>query len=155
MTKPSVEDYLNQGIYGPKEINPDERRKFLGTLRERVVIALTQAQVREENVYHEVIDAMKSNPKAKLLLNGNMEYPTLSKYIKLCNKYKVKYSIVTNKDHQSELGLVLAHEFAVDKKDIYVHQKKVQFEKSTSSGKKGFLSKISGVFKNSSKKGGS
>ncbi|WP_316252510.1 DUF1694 domain-containing protein [Bacillus aquiflavi] len=48
MVKPTVDDYLQKGIYGQKEIKPDERRKFLGTLRERVIVALKQSQVREK-----------------------------------------------------------------------------------------------------------
>ena len=51
MPKPNIDDYLNQGIYGTKETNPDERRQFLGTLRERIEVALTQGQVMEEKVY--------------------------------------------------------------------------------------------------------
>ena len=39
--KSTLEEYLEQGIHGKKEINPEERRKFLGTIRERIVIALT------------------------------------------------------------------------------------------------------------------
>ncbi len=54
MKKSDVEDYLTQGIHGAKETNPDERRKFLGTLRERVEIALIQGQVMEESIYLEV-----------------------------------------------------------------------------------------------------
>lgn len=146
MTRPNVEDYLNQGIHGPKEINPDERRKFLGTLRERVVIALTQAQVREERVYQELLDAVKTNPKAHLLLNGNIDYSSLSKYIKLCEQNRMEYSIVTNKDFNSELGLVLAEEYAVDKEEIYIQYKKIGFEENKTSGKKGLLSMLKGVF---------
>ena len=48
LTESNVEDYLKQGMYGPKETNPDERRKYLGTLRERIEMALTKAQVMEK-----------------------------------------------------------------------------------------------------------
>ena len=47
----------------------------------------------------------------------------LSKYIKKANQYKINYTIVTNKEYNSEIGLVLAHENAVDKEDIYVTHK--------------------------------
>lgn len=145
MSGPNLDDYLQQGIYGQKEINPDERRKFLGTLRERVVIALTQAQVREENVFTEVEDSLKSNREATLLLNGNIDYVHLSKYIKLASKYNVEYTIVTNNDHNSEIGLVLAQEYAVDKEDIYVTQKKIEYVESKE--KKGLLSGFTKLFK--------
>ncbi|MEQ2527781.1 YueI family protein [Bacillaceae bacterium CLA-AA-H227] len=145
MPGPNLDDYLQQGIYGQKEINPDERRKFLGTLRERVVIALTQVQVREENIFTEVEEALKSNSDATLLLNGNIDYAHLSKYIKLASKYNAEYTIVTNNEHNSEIGLVLAHEYAVDKEDIYVTQKKIEYVESKE--KKGLLSGLTKIFK--------
>lgn len=48
LSKSKVDDYLQQGIYGPKVTNPDERRQFLGTLRERIEVALNQGQVMEK-----------------------------------------------------------------------------------------------------------
>lgn len=146
MPGPNLDDYLQQGMYGQKEIKPDERRKFLGTLRERVVIALTQAQVREENIFTEVEEPLKSNRDATLLLNGNIDYAHLSKYIKLASKYKAEYTIVTNKEHNSEIGLVLAQEHAVDKEDIYVTHKKIEYVESKNE-KKGILGAFTKIFK--------
>ena len=45
MVKNEVDEYLQQGIYGIKEIKPEERKKYLGTLRERVIAVLYQSQV--------------------------------------------------------------------------------------------------------------
>lgn len=144
MAGPNVEDYLKEGIYGQKEIKPDERRKFLGTLRERVVIALTQAQVRETGTYSQVEEQMKEYPNAQVFLNGNMNYQYLSKYTKICSKYDIEYTMVTNKEYNSELGLVLAVDEAIDKEDIYVEKKIIQPQKEE---KKGIFSKFTGLFK--------
>ncbi len=115
-----LDDYLQQGIHGPREINPDERRKFLGTLRERVVVVLTKSQVREPGTYKEIESLMKKNQQATLFLNGNMNYTYLSDYIKLANQVGNKYILSTNKEHDSELGLVLAYDHAVNIEDIYI-----------------------------------
>ncbi|BCB02224.1 YueI family protein [Bacillus sp. KH172YL63] len=123
MNRPTVDDYLENGIYGQKQTKPDERRKFLGTLRERIVIALTQSQVREKGVYKEVQESLKKHPDAKLLLNGNMSYTFLSKYIKLADSHHVPFSMVTNKETETEIGLVLAYDHAIDKEEIYVKKK--------------------------------
>jgi uncharacterized protein YueI len=123
-----VEEYLNQGIYGPKETNPEERRQFLGTIRERIEIALTKAQVMEVQLYSEIELAMKNHPKLQLLLNGEIDYRFLSKYIAVANRKQIPFTIVTNKDHTTDIGLVLTHEEAVNKEDIYVTKKDVSFE---------------------------
>lgn len=117
-----VDDYITQGIYGKKETKPDERRKFLGTLRERTVIALTQAQVRKPGIMKEVKEAMLKNKQARVYLNGHIAYRDISKYAKLASEQQMSFTIVTNKDHNSDLGLVLAYDHAVDVEEIYVQE---------------------------------
>ncbi|WP_231479983.1 YueI family protein [Rossellomorea vietnamensis] len=144
MSKPTIDDYLENGIYGQKQTKPDERRKFLGTLRERIVIALTQSQVREKGIYKEVQDQLKKHPDAKLLLNGNMSYTFLSKYIKLADTYHVSFSMVTNKEIETDIGLVLAYDHAIDQEEIYVQKKseKVMEAKAKPKPKKSLFSSI-------------
>ncbi|MBM7602284.1 uncharacterized protein YueI [Metabacillus crassostreae] len=120
MDKTKLDEYIQQGIYGAREINPDERRKFLGTLRERVVVVLTKKQVREKGTYQEVEELMNKNKEATLFLNGTMNYTFLSDYIKLANKTGNKFLISTDKQNETDLGLVLAYDYAIDKKNIYI-----------------------------------
>lgn len=144
LSKPTIDDYLDNGIYGQKQTKPDERRKFLGSLRERIVIALTQSQVREKGVYKEVQESLKKHPDAKLLLNGNMSYSFLSKYIKLADTYHVSFSMVTNKEVETDIGLVLAYDHAIDKEEIYVKEKneKTSEAKTKQKPKKSLFSSI-------------
>ena len=143
LSKPSIDDYLENGMYGQKQTKPDERRKFLGSLRERIVIALTQSQVREKGIYKEVQDSLKKHPDAKLLLNGNMSYTFLSKYIKLADTHHVPFSMVTNKDVETDIGLVLAYDHAIDQEEIYVQKKgEVPEQKQKPKPKKSLFSSI-------------
>ena len=142
-----IDDYLMEGIHGQKETKPDERRKFLGTIRERIIIALTQSQIREEGIYPQVDDAFKNNSKAQLFLNGNMNYSELSKYTKLAAKYKIEYTMVTNKEYNSEIGLVLAYSYAIDKEEIFVSNIEEKEKSPTDENKKGMLNIFSKMFK--------
>lgn len=135
MSRLKVEDYLEQGIHGPKEIKAVERREFLGTLRERVVIVLKRSQVFETNVYPEIEQMMKQYPHSNLFLNGQMDYQFLGKYIKLAMSHDIPYKIVLNKDHNSDLGLVLAESNAINKEEIYI---KKQFHAQQVIKKKSF-----------------
>ncbi|MFB6468547.1 YueI family protein [Cytobacillus sp. Hz8] len=154
MGKAKLDDYIEQGIYGAKQIKPDERRKFLGTIRERVVITLTTSQVMEAEPYPEVLNAMKENKKAQLLLNGNLDYSYHSKYIKRVTELSMEYTMVNNKDYHSELGLVLAYDYAIDQEEIYVakkdapssNQEKNMAENEENEGK-GLFSAITKIFK--------
>ena len=142
-----IDDYLMEGIHGQKQTKPEERRKFLGTLRERIIIALTQPQIREEGIYPQVDAAFKNNPKAQLFLNGNMNYSELSKYTTLAAKYKIEYTMVTNKEFNSEIGLVLAHNYAIDKEEIYVKKTEEKEKSPQKKNKKGIVNIFSKIFK--------
>jgi uncharacterized protein YueI len=120
----NIDDYIQQGIHGVRELKPDERRKFLGTLRERVLVVLTKQQVREKGTYKEVEELMKKNIEATMFLNGTLNYNYLSDYIKLANQIGSKFLISTNKEYDSELGLVLAYNYAINKEDIYIEKPK-------------------------------
>ncbi|MGG5252463.1 YueI family protein [Neobacillus sp. SM06] len=140
MKKPTVEEVLQQGIYGTKEIKPEERRQFLGTLRERVLAVLKKNQVREQDVYPQIGQLLKENPTAHLLLNGTLPYRDLSKYVKIAKKCKASYTIVTNKEHDTEIGLVLAVDHAIDKEEIYLG--KTNSTSQTKAKSPSFLAKL-------------
>lgn len=123
LKKPTVDEVLQQGIHGPLETKPEERRKFLGTLRERIIVALKKSQVREKDIYPQIEQSMKKNKTARLFLNGSLRYGDLSKYVKLATKYKLDYTIVTNKEHETDIGLVLAMDQAIDQPEIYITRK--------------------------------
>ena len=140
MSESKLDEYLQQGIYGPKVTNPDERRKFLGTIRERIEWALTDSQVMEAGIYKEVEQAMKDHSELQLLLNGRIDYSFLSKYIKVANEANISYTIVKNEEHETDIGLVLAHKDAVNKEDIYITKKPTVPEQIEQPKKKGLFS---------------
>lgn len=128
MTPKSVDDYIQEGIYGAKEINPEERSMFLGTFRERIELALTTGQVIAPNIYSQVENILKVKPGLEMLLNGTITYPHLSKYIKLANQYKAPFTIVQNEEKETSMGLLLAHKTAVDKDEIFIRDETFQQE---------------------------
>ncbi|MCJ7839383.1 YueI family protein [Lederbergia sp. NSJ-179] len=147
MDRSNIDDYLEKGMYGEKQTKPEERKKFLGTLRERIVVALTKGQVMEKGTYPEVVQLMKEHPEATLLLNGDLDYTYLSDYIAMATKNHLSFSIVTNRTHVTDIGLVLTYDYAIDKEDIYISPKKEQPIQPPLKKKKGILSGIKGFFK--------
>lgn len=139
MAKLSVDDYLEQGIYGKKEFKPGERKKFLGTFRERVIVALYQSQMYEKQVKPEIVSLFKKHNSAILLLNGHIDYSHLVKYIKTANQYNISYKVVMNKEYNSELGLVFAESYAIDKENIYLTDENKEIKKAV---KKSFWQRI-------------
>ncbi|CAM3959474.1 YueI family protein [Lederbergia lenta] len=124
MKNSNVDEYLQNGIYGTKQIKPEERKKFLGTLRERIVSVLTKSQVMEHGVYPEVETLMDEHPEATMLLNGDLDYSFLSDYIHLARKKNIPFSIVANQNTKTDIGLVLAYDYAINKEEIYITKNK-------------------------------
>ncbi|WP_226585367.1 YueI family protein [Halobacillus litoralis] len=144
MKKTDVEDYLQEGIYGKKEINPSERRQYLGTLRERVILALTKAQVMQEEGIQELAGEMKAYKEAKLLLNGEVSYRFLSPYKDMAEQEGIHHTTISNQDSETELGAVLTLEYAVDKHDVFLDK---QEEPPEHNQEKGILDFFQSLFK--------
>lgn len=122
MAKQSVDDIIMNGIKGTPEIKKDEKNKYLGTYRERVEIALSIGQLMKQTIYSEVENILKTTKNIDLLLNGDVSYQYLSKYIQIANKHHVSFSIVQNNESDTEIGLVVANKVAIDKENILIKE---------------------------------
>ncbi|MFD2759977.1 YueI family protein [Lentibacillus juripiscarius] len=125
MEKKNVDDYLTEGIYGPKETKRSEREKFLGTIRERIVIALTKGQVMSDKGLTKLDEAMQQNKDAKLLINGDVSYRFLKEEKALANKYDIPYTEIINKEAETDIGAVLTYDHAIDKEHIFIEDEPV------------------------------
>lgn len=121
MTK-KVEDYIQEGIYGAKEIKKDEKKLYLGTYRERVVLALYHTQVRKSEMVKKVESLLKKYPTCHFLFNGHIGYDAFKKYIELANKNNISYRIVNNQEADSPYGLVVTLDHAVDIETITIEE---------------------------------
>src|SRR5690625_8019954 len=119
MQKKNVDDYLSEGIYGAKRPLEAERRKFLGTLRERIVIALTIGQVMNDSGLKELEEAMKNNQKqTQLLINGQISYRFSAKEKALANKHKIPYTIITQEGLDTDIGAVLTYDHRSEERRV-------------------------------------
>jgi len=143
MSKKSVDDYITEGLYGKRRPKEAERRIFLGTLRERIVIALTKGQVMTDSGLKKLEEAMKKHPDAKLLLNGHVASRFLKEEKALANKYNVKYTSVTNENSDTDIGAVLTYDFAISKEEIFIEVEENEEESAESAS---ILSKIKNIF---------
>lgn len=117
----NVEDYLNEGIYGPRKPKQAERDHYLGTLRERIVLVLTKGQVMSDKALKQLEKAMQEYPDAKLLLNGHISHRFYKREAQLAEKYRIPYTSITNNDaNDSDIGAILTYDYAINKENIFV-----------------------------------
>ncbi|WP_343063287.1 YueI family protein [Halobacillus locisalis] len=143
--KKDVDDYLQEGIYGARQTKPGERKKYLGTIRERVVLVLTNGQLMREQGLEELAQAMKDYPEAKLLLDRQVSYRFRKPYRQLANEHGIQHTTVDNKEVETDVGAVLAVEEAIDKEKIDI--KTTEDTKQEGEEKKGLGGLIKSLFK--------
>ncbi|WP_440896898.1 YueI family protein [Amphibacillus sp. Q70] len=119
----NIDDYLNEGIHGTRQTNPDERRKFLGSLRERAAFVLTSEQITNKIGLNDLNQKLAEHPDAQLLLNGLVPFEKLNPYRHLAIKHDISYTIIDEKNNTSAYGLVLCYDHAVDIEEIHFKEK--------------------------------
>lgn len=107
MSQDKLEEILQRGMFGNKETLPEERKLFLGTISERIYLALTNKQVRKRGMYAEAKELMKKLQDVHLYINGELNYPAYSNYIQAANQFAVSFTIV-NDGYNTPVGIVLA-----------------------------------------------
>ncbi|MBM7599697.1 uncharacterized protein YueI [Virgibacillus halotolerans] len=133
MSDKSVEDYLTEGIYGVRRPKEAERIEYLGTLRERIVLALTIGQVMTDSGLSYLEQAMIQHQDTKLLINGHVANRFLKEEKALADKYNIPFTTITNNESDTNIGAVLTYDYAIDKEDIFMEeepQKKEKIEKT-------------------------
>nr|WP_100012284.1 YueI family protein [Lentibacillus sediminis] len=148
MSDKNVDDYITEGIYGKRRPKEAEREQFLGTLRERIVLALTKGQVMSDKGLAKLEEAMQQHRDAKLLINGDVGYRFLKEEKQLADKYNISYTTISNEEKPTDIGAVLAYDYAVDQEEIFINEEEPAEEQQDTSNDKNdsFLSKIKNWF---------
>ncbi|UOQ84213.1 YueI family protein [Gracilibacillus salinarum] len=142
MANKEIDEYIQEGIYGEKELHPDQKRQYLGTYRERVILVMTKPQIRGEKGLKELKELFMQNRDGTLRLNGNMNTKFFKPYRELASQYHITYTYVSNIEADSEYGLVFSTDYAVDKEDI---QLKEENNESTETKQKSWFKKLFGI----------
>ncbi|RSK26847.1 DUF1694 domain-containing protein [Bacillus sp. HMF5848] len=124
--KENVEEYLDRGLQGTPELRRAERQEYLTVFRERIILALSDKQVRNARIYEPIVKEMKHYSKAHLYVDGELNYTYLSKYVKLAQGMGVPITIVNDVSTHTDIGLVLAVDYAIDKSEILIDDEKFQ-----------------------------
>lgn len=124
MCPKDVNDYLEKGLYGSPQIKPEEKKKYLGTYRERVFLAVTLDEMMGKDTHSLVQTELKNNPGHQLLLNSKLDSTKQQSYMVLAKKMQTDFKIVNTEQEKptSDIGLVYSTDCAVDLPDISLNR---------------------------------
>ncbi|MFD1850890.1 YueI family protein [Oceanobacillus bengalensis] len=142
-----VNDYLTEGMYGTRLPKEDERRKYLGTLRERIILALTIGQVMSDKGIAKLEEAMKENKGSTLLINGHVSARFMKEEKSLATKYNIPYTVIANEQTDTDIGAVLTYDYAIDKEEIFLKEDNPKPQEMSDNQPSSFLEKVKQWFK--------
>lgn len=132
MSSDNMQNYLNKGMYGANQTKPEERQKYLGSLRERIFVSMTIEQLTSTNYLDALKKEVNKHPNNILLFNGSVDIEKLDPYIKLGNQLNCSFRIVTDDFAQkSNIGLVYVAPQAVNNDIIDVAEKYPKSDESS------------------------
>ncbi|MFD1440287.1 YueI family protein [Lacticaseibacillus hegangensis] len=124
MADDDLQQHLNSSIYGPPQTNPDERRHYLGSLRERVAIRVFNQDVEAPASLSAVTAALAKTAGEsgyKLLINGKLDPEMTAPYMKAASAKNIQFTLVN--DGTANLapkgaGILLVASSAINVEDI-------------------------------------
>ena len=126
--KDPLEKMLAVGLYGPPELKHDEKIRYLGQFKERVIRLLTKKQVTEPALYPEIVEALQNPQADKMLINGDLGEVFTAKYQRLARRLQKNYTVIHDPELKGDTGLEVISKDAVDVPDITVQDREVRLQ---------------------------
>ncbi|MBZ5969123.1 DUF1694 domain-containing protein [Leuconostoc gasicomitatum] len=110
---------------GQSQINPDEQKHYLGTFRERVVVAVKYSQLRSLDVQSQFETTLKSHSMGKVLIDQNIAGDSFAPYVAIATRTKHPFTLLSHtieSIHQNDpIAVLLAADTAVNIDNIYLN----------------------------------
>jgi uncharacterized protein YueI len=119
--KSELEKTIAAGIHGAPELRPDEKRRYLGFFRERVIEAVTFDQLRTKAGLKVMMEALK-DPRAVELLIRQEARGTAMPLIVEARRRGVDFTIVSDPNFVGEVAAALVAADAVDIAELYAEK---------------------------------
>ncbi|KAF1084115.1 hypothetical protein SPSYN_02767 [Sporotomaculum syntrophicum] len=129
VNKDSLAQALAMGMHGAPEIKRDEKNRYLGEFRERVIRLLSKKQVAEPAVYPEILESLKDPRAAKMIISGDINYRSAEKYRELAEQVGKICTVIHDPAMTGDTGLVIVSSDTVDVADIFVPDRKTRLER--------------------------
>lgn len=124
--KSSMEQHMDAAMYGTPKVKPDEQRRYLGTFRERVSLAMTIAEVVDHQNLSAFITEITAHPDCQVILNGHIDQSDLGPYLKVASQHNVQFTIRQDTIYginDSDYGLIVASDTAINQSPIALTKK--------------------------------
>lgn len=115
--KSELEKTIEFALRGAPEIKREEKKKWLGEFRERIVYGLTvEAALQMESIYY--IEKAMEDPEAEMLIvNNRLPSSIINNYMQLAKRLNCEYKSVET-DFHGAMGVVVASPRAINRDTV-------------------------------------
>lgn len=112
---------IQTGIHGTPQLRPDEKRRFLGFFRERVIQAVTFGQIQTAEGMKIMEEALKDPRGVELVIHKKARTRAMPLILQ-ARKQNLDFTIVSNPNLRGEVAVLLVARDAVDVPVLYAEQ---------------------------------
>ena len=116
-----LEHAIQAGIHGTPQLRPDEKRRFLGFFRERVIQAVTFKQILTAEGMQVMEEAMKDSRGVELVIHKRARTRAMPLVVQ-ARKQGLDFTIVSNPNLQGGVAVLLVARDAVDVPLLYAEK---------------------------------
>ncbi|RMC48675.1 YueI family protein [Lactobacillus sp. ESL0228] len=107
------------------QTKPDERRRFLGSLRERVFVRMSNSEVQNPKLRKLFLDNFSNYLNYEVLINGNIDDAFLNQIEASCGKYDIAFTLINNetaRTNPEDTAILVVAKTAINKMRIEINQ---------------------------------
>jgi uncharacterized protein YueI len=122
-TPQDVNDRLTNAMYGSPQTLPDQRRRFLGSLRERTVLAIRVKDLQNSRTFDLFSRHLDDFTDRSALVNGKIDHQLMGPYLKLLAQKGFPFTLVNKPetpDDSDSYALLIVSREAVDQETINI-----------------------------------
>ena len=116
-----LERTIRTGIHGTPQLRPDEKRRFLGFFKERVIQAVTFKQIQTAEGLQVMEEALRDSRGVELVIHKKARTRAMPLIVQ-ARKQGLDFTIVSNPNLQGEVAVILVAKDAVDVPTLYSEQ---------------------------------
>ncbi|GAX06179.1 hypothetical protein IWT25_01504 [Secundilactobacillus pentosiphilus] len=124
--KDQLTSHLDNAMYGPPKLHPDEQRRYLGTFRERVSLLMSIEQLQKGEYLSAFRAELNAHPDYQVIFNGHTGMSALQPYLQIAGSLQRAFTIVQDDfygDSPTASGLVVIAKTAINQYPIKVEEK--------------------------------
>lgn len=108
--KDKLEEYLMNGLTGTPELKKEEKKKYLGEFKERVILAVETKEL-QDNCLKQIDDMVKKDASIdKIIVNSALKNTIRIQCMKMAKHHKRDFKLV---ESDTSIGIVLASNTAI------------------------------------------